>query len=152
MLTGQKKKFADALMRGENQTQSAKSAGYSEKTAKIKGSQLAKDKDVMAYMERVKSLPDGVSEEVEQTKNNTVPRVEIPPRYEDPIEVMKKIMSDNILLDPKLSLEAAAKLAPYVCQKIAEPGKKAAKNEAAKKAVNKFGAMTPPKLVVNNKG
>lgn len=152
MLTGQKKKFADALMLGENQTQSAKSAGYSEKTAKIKGSQLAKDKDVMAYMERVKSLPDGVSEEVEQTKNNTVPRVEIPPRYEDPIEVMKKIMSDNILLDPKLSLEAAAKLAPYVCQKIADPGKKAAKNEAAKKAVNKFGAMTPPKLVVNNKG
>lgn len=152
MLTGQKKKFADALMRGENQTQSAKAAGYSEKTAKIKGSQLAKDKDVLAYMERVKSLPDGVSEEVEQTKNNTVPRVEIPPRYEDPIEVMKKIMSDNILLDPKLSLEAAAKLAPYVCQKIAEPGKKAAKNEAAKKAVNKFGAMTPPKLVVNNKG
>ncbi|KLQ85203.1 hypothetical protein ABF62_11935 [Enterobacter hormaechei subsp. steigerwaltii] len=152
MLTGQKKKFADALMRGENQTQSAKAAGYSEKTAKIKGSQLAKDKDVLAYMERVKSLPDGVSEEVEQTKNNTVPRVEIPPRYEDPIEVMKKIMNDNILLDPKLSLEAAAKLAPYVCQKIAEPGKKAAKNEAAKKAVNKFGAMTPPKLVVNNKG
>lgn len=152
MLTGQKKKFADALMRGENQTQSAKAAGYSEKTAKIKGSQLAKDKDVLAYMERVKSLPDGVSEEVEQTKNNTVPRVEIPPRYEDPIEVMKKIMNDNILVDPKLSLEAAAKLAPYVCQKIAEPGKKAAKNEAAKKAVNKFGAMTPPKLVVNNKG
>ncbi|EPF3218150.1 terminase small subunit [Enterobacter hormaechei] len=152
MLTGQKKKFADALMRGENQTQSAKSAGYSEKTAKIKGSQLAKDKDVLAYMERVKSLPDGVSEEVEPTKKNTVPRVEIPPRYEDPIEVMKKIMNDNILLDPKLSLEAAAKLAPYVCQKVAEPGKKAAKNEAAKKAVNKFGAMTPPKLVVNNKG
>ncbi|HAV1837549.1 TPA: terminase small subunit [Enterobacter hormaechei subsp. steigerwaltii] len=152
MLTGQKKKFADALMRGENQTQSAKAAGYSEKTAKIKGSQLAKDKDVLAYMDRVKSLPDGVSEEVEQTKNNTVPRVEIPPRYEDPIEVMKKIMNDNILLDPKLSLEAAAKLAPYVCQKVAEPGKKAAKNEAAKKAVNKFGAMTPPKLVVNNKG
>ncbi|MCE1523690.1 terminase small subunit [Enterobacter hormaechei] len=152
MLTGQKKKFADALMRGENQTQSAKAAGYSEKTAKIKGSQLAKDKDVLAYMERVKSLTNGISEEVEQTKNNTVPRVEIPTRYEDPIEVMKKIMSDNILLDPKLSLEAAAKLAPYVCQKIAEPGKKAAKNEAAKKAVNKFGAMTPPKLVVNNKG
>lgn len=152
MLTGQKKKFADALMRGENQTQSAKAAGYSEKTAKIKGSQLAKDKDVLAYMERVKSLPDGVSEEVDQTKNNTVPRVEIPPRYEDPLEVMKKIMNDNMLVDPKLSLEAAAKLAPYVCQKIAEPGKKAAKNEAAKKAVNKFGAMTPPKLVVNNKG
>lgn len=152
MLTGQKKKFADALMRGENQTQSAKSAGYSEKTAKIKGSQLAKDKDVLSYMERVKSLPDGANEEVEQTKNDTIPRLEIPQRYEDPIEVMKKIMNDNILVDPKLSLEAAAKLAPYVCQKIAEPGKKAAKNEAAKKAVNKFGAMTPPKLVVNNKG
>ncbi|BCU51185.1 Terminase small subunit [Citrobacter amalonaticus] len=152
MLTGQKKKFADALIRGENQTQSAKSAGYSEKTAKIKGSQLAKDKDVLTYMERVKNLPDGVCDEVEEHKIESVLHVEIPPRYEDPIEVMKKIMNDNILVDPKLSLEAAAKLAPYVCQKIAEPGKKAAKNEAAKKAVNKFGAMTPPKLVVNNKG
>lgn len=152
MLTGQKKKFADALMRGENQTQSAKAAGYSEKTAKIKGSQLAKDKDVLSYMERVKNLPDGVCEEAEKPESDSVPQVEIPLRYEDPIEVMKKIMSDNIIVDPKLSLEAAAKLAPYVCQKIAEPGKKAAKNEAAKKAVRKFGAMTPPKLVVNNKG
>lgn len=151
MLTGQKKKFADALMRGENQTQSAKSAGYSEKTAKIKGSQLAKDKDVLTYMERVKNLPDGGCEEVGMPETEQVPDVEIPPRYEDPIEVMKKIMSDNIIVDPKLSLEAAAKLAPYVYQKIAEPGKKAAKKEAAKKAVNKFGAMTPPKLVVNNK-
>lgn len=153
MLTGQKKKFADALMKGSNQTQSAIAAGYSEKTAKIKGSQLAKDKDVRAYMERVSSLSKSEPvEERAQEKRKVVPQLEKPVRYEDPIEVMKKIMNDNILVDPKLSLEAAAKLAPYVCQKIAEPGKKAAKNEAAKRAVGKFGSMAPPKLVVNNKG
>lgn len=53
-LTRQKKKFADFLMKGLNQTQAAILAGYSEKTARSKGSQLAKEPCVLAYMASMK--------------------------------------------------------------------------------------------------
>lgn len=150
MLTGQKKRFADALMKGSNQRQAAISAGYSEKTAKVKGSQLAKDKDVIAYMDRVRAVnPEPVTSAADKAN---IPEVQKPVKFDDPIEVMKRIMNDSLLTDPKLSLEAAAKLAPYVCQKMGEGGKKDAKNSAAKKAATKFSGIAPPKLVVNNGG
>ena len=43
---------------------------------------------------------------------------------------------------------------PYIHPKKGETGKKDARNAAAKVAAGKgkFGAMAPPKLVVNNKG
>ncbi len=47
MLTTQKRKFALALMSGKNKTASAIAAGYSAKTARVKGSQLAKDPEVL---------------------------------------------------------------------------------------------------------
>ncbi|KDT76313.1 terminase small subunit [Escherichia coli 3-373-03_S1_C1] len=49
MLTTQKRKFALALMSGKNKTASAIAAGYSAKTARVKGSQLAKDPEVLAF-------------------------------------------------------------------------------------------------------
>lgn len=52
MLTTQKRKFALALMSGKNRTASAIEAGYSEKSARCKGSQLAKDPEVLAFMTR----------------------------------------------------------------------------------------------------
>lgn len=120
-------------MKGSNQTQSAIAAGYSEKTAKIKGSQLAKDKDVRAYMERVTSISEPAPvEERAQEKREVEPQLEKPVRYEDPIEVMKKIMNDNILLDPKLSLEAAAKLAPTSARKLQSPARRQQKMKQRK--------------------
>lgn len=52
MLTTQKRKFALALMSGKNRTASAIEAGYSEKSARCKGSQLAKDPEVLAFIAR----------------------------------------------------------------------------------------------------
>jgi phage terminase small subunit len=147
MLTAQKKRFADALMNGKNQRESAIEAGYSEKTAKIKGSQLAKDKDVRDFIERKKRR-----EEQPVIEDCNSPKLVKDKNFEDPIETMKFIMNYYIHEDPKLSLEAAAKLAPYLCQKVGESGKKEAKNSAAKKAASKFVSLAPPKLVINNKG
>lgn len=48
--TNRKKLFAKALKKGMTQKAAAIAAGYSEKTAKVKGSQLAKDPHVVAYM------------------------------------------------------------------------------------------------------
>lgn len=50
VLTSQKKKFADLLMKGITQTQAAILAGYSKKTARVKGCQLAKDPCILAYV------------------------------------------------------------------------------------------------------
>lgn len=139
--------FADALMRGMNQRQAAIHAGYSEKTAKVKGSRLAKDVDVVAYMARMR----GVNQQVNRDQSDASEdkdSSELP----DPLKVMAQIMTHYQLSDPKLSLEAAAKLATYICQKPNALGKKDAKAEAAKKSANRFATPPPPKLVVNNSG
>lgn len=52
MLTAQKRKYALALMSGMSQKDAAIKAGYSEKSARSKGSQLAKDPEVIAFIER----------------------------------------------------------------------------------------------------
>ncbi|WP_250320052.1 terminase small subunit, partial [Escherichia coli] len=59
MLTTQKRKFALALMSGKNKTASAIAAGYSAKTARVKGSQLAKDPEVLAFVAlSLKPIPE----------------------------------------------------------------------------------------------
>jgi len=160
MLTTKKRMFADALMRGQNKTQSAISGGYSPASAKYKGHELSKDKDVLAYIERVKkdNPRDDVATHSEPVPEKTETQKDDPPKLvkaesiDDPLLVMKRIMNDALYIDPKLALDAAAKLAPYVASKIGESGKKEAKNTAAKKAASAFSAMSPPKLVVNNSG
>ncbi|HEJ9744346.1 TPA: terminase small subunit [Proteus mirabilis] len=72
--------------------------------------------------------------------------------YPDPLAVIAEIMMKNKDIDPKLSLDAAAKLAPYLCSKKGDCGKKDEKRKAAKKAGNRFSPMPPPKLIINNKG
>jgi len=157
MLNTQKKRFAEERLAGANQTEAARRAGYSEKTAYSKGNQLAKDKDVLEYMAKLRGEP-AEPEPEPQPAANPEPGIEPdePPKVvnnkvsDDPVEVMRQIMKDNVFLDPKLALEAAKALAPYTNQKLSEPGKKDQKNAAAKKAASKFRGMAPPKLVVNN--
>jgi len=158
MLTTKKRLFAETWMRGENKTQSAIQAGYSPASAKYKGHELSKNKDVLDYIERLKKnhTADTLEPEKEnlpvqnEAETETEPKLIKTETIDDPLVVMRRIMNDNLLTDPKLSLDAAAKLAPYVCAKVGEPGKKEAKNSAAKKAANSFTSMSPPKLVVNN--
>jgi DNA-binding CsgD family transcriptional regulator len=52
VLTGQKRKYALALMSGSSQAEAARKAGYSEKTARSQGSRLAKDPDVIAFINK----------------------------------------------------------------------------------------------------
>jgi len=158
MLTTKKRNFAEIWMSGENKTQSAIKAGYSAASAKYKGHELSKNKDVLAYIERLKKTqinpePVQTPEEedvVEQAQEKQMPELVRTEKIEDPLVIMRRIMNDHLFTDPKLSLDAAAKLAPYVSAKVGEAGKKEAKNKAAKKAANSFTAMTPPKLIVNN--
>ncbi|HIE0432005.1 TPA: terminase small subunit [Serratia marcescens] len=160
MLTAQKRKFALALMSGSNQTASAIKAGYSEKSARSKGSQLANDPEVIAFIERKKNEKVEVDEypasrrdvntsAVNTNQDNSQRAV----HYDDPIEYLKAVMN-GLEPDDIGRRDAAKAMLPYMHPKKGESGKKDARNAAAKVAatVSKFGAMAPPKLVVNNKG
>lgn len=67
----------------------------------------------------------------------------------DPVLVLQEIMN-NVSEDPKLRLEAAKALMPYVHGKVAAQGKKEERQGRAKEAAKKFAPSAPPKLVVNN--
>lgn len=152
VLTGQKRKYALALMSGSSQAEAARKAGYSEKTARSQGSRLAKDPDVIAFINKKRAAdPYDVPTRDESTApppivNSTVKT------FEDPLEFLKSVMNDTTEeIDTRK--DAAKAMLPYLHPKKGEGGKKDARHAAAKVAAtaSKFGAMAPPKLVVNNK-
>ncbi len=164
MLTAQKRKFAVALMSGMSQKDAAIKAGYSEKSARSKGSQLAKDPEVIAFIERKKKENVEVDDVSAYRRNVYTPAVNTPEKipvpespptvgnYDDPLKFLMAVMNDaGEEIDVRK--DAAKAMLPYIHPKKGETGKKDARNAAAKVAAgaSKFGAMTPPKLVVNNK-
>ncbi|EMX4936277.1 terminase small subunit [Enterobacter roggenkampii] len=162
MLTAQKRKYALALMSGMSQKDAAVKAGYSEKSARSKGSQLAKDPEVIAFIERKKRERVEVDDEPAYRRNvytpavNTLEEKRLPAassagEYEDPLDFLKSVMN-NVGYEIETRKDAAKAMLPYMHQKKGEGGKKDAKAEAAKKAANKFAIQQPPKLVVNNRG
>ena len=164
MLTAQKRKFAVALMTGMSKKDAAVKAGYSEKSARSKGSQLAKDPEVIAFIARKKKEIVTVDEVPACRKNVYTPAVNIPKnipvpeappvtgKYDDPLQFLMSVMNDSTE-DIDTRKDAAKAMLPYVHPKKGETGKKEARSAAAKVAAvaSKFGSMAPPKLVVNNK-
>lgn len=166
MLTAQKRKFALALMSGSTQTAAAIKAGYSEKSARSKGSQLANDPEVIAFIGRKRKEDVEVDDEPQCRRNVYTPAVNIPENepppstpsplpdsageYEDPLDFLRSVMN-TVGYDIDTRKDAAKAMLPYMHQKKGEGGKKDAKAEAAKKAANKFAVQQPPKLVVNNR-
>ncbi|EMK8059145.1 terminase small subunit [Escherichia albertii] len=164
MLTAQKRKFALALMTGASKKDAAINAGYSEKSARSKGSQLAKDPEVIAFIERKKREKNEVDEYPTGGKNVYTPAVNIPDEdrddtgpenlinnvFDDPLDFLRTVMNCSLveLNDRK---DAAKAMLPYMHAKKGEGGKKDAKKDAAVKALaSKFGAMPAPRLVASN--
>lgn len=143
MLTSKKRLFAEALLTGKSQTDSAKSAGYSAKTAKQAGYKLANDKEIQEYINRKQhNVALYNSESEEKVKEITVSKQ----HYSDPIEFLNDLMN-NEDEDPKLRLEAAKAMMPYLHAKIGEQGKKENKIDKANNvARGKFAPSSPPKL------
>ncbi|ANK45199.1 TPA: terminase small subunit [Klebsiella pneumoniae] len=168
MLTAQKRKFAVALMSGMSQKDAAIKAGYSEKSARSKGSQLAKDPEVIAFISRKKKEVIETDDVPTYGKKVYTPAVNSPQKkegaavpaeglavvgqFDDPLQFLMAVMNDSTE-DIDTRKDAAKAMLPYVHPKKGETGKKEARNAAAKVAagVSKFGSMAPPKLVVNNK-
>lgn len=106
-------------------------AGCPEKTASAAGARLAKDPDVIAYLERLeKATPEQVvKHDVKPLTTNTT--IQAAKNLADPLEFLESVYSDPVE-DMALRVRAAQAALPYVHGKVAEKGKKETKAETAR--------------------
>lgn len=139
-LTEQKRRYAEARLSGLGKKQAAITAGCPEKTASQAASRLEKDPEVQAAMGR--SVVVNSTMKSEQPQGDPDPY--IPAAADDPMDFLKGVMQD-LVADPKLRIDAAKALLPYIHGKVAEGGKKEQKADAAKKAATgRFRTGAPP--------
>ncbi|HEE6178693.1 TPA: terminase small subunit [Acinetobacter baumannii] len=130
-LTEKKKAFALAKRKGKDNKEAAILAGCPEKTASAAGARLAKDPDVIAYLERLeKAAPEQVvKHDVKPLTTNTT--IQAAKNLADPLEFLESVYSDPVE-DMALRVRAAQAALPYVHGKVAEKGKKETKAETAR--------------------
>ncbi|MDH1005690.1 terminase small subunit [Acinetobacter junii] len=132
-LTEKKKAFALAKQKGKDNKEAAILAGCPEKTASAAGARLAKDPDVIAYLERLeKATPEQVVKH-EVKPLTTFTAIQNADQRDDPLEFLKSVWTDQVE-DMALRVRAAQAALPYVHGKVAEKGKKETKEDAAKQA------------------
>lgn len=145
-LTDKKRKFVAALQSGLSGANAAVAAGYSEKGASQAASRLMKDPDVIAALERKEMVEQAKAQAKEEGKSVSIPNLS--KMYSDPKEFLKAVMNDP-LEDPKLRVDAAKSLMPYVHQRQGEGGKKEAQQKKAEKVASRFSPSAPPRLVAS---
>jgi phage terminase small subunit len=154
-LTDKKRRFADALQSGASKREAAIAAGYSEKTASQAGSKLAKDPDVVAAISRKTRAKNATPAEVKAAAKVNSPAVEISTgeglvfaEFSDPRDFLVAVMNEQDA-EPRLRVDAAKALMPYVHGKVADQGKKEAVADAAKQAgKGKYSQGRPPLSIV----
>ncbi|MPW44812.1 terminase small subunit [Acinetobacter guerrae] len=130
-LTEKKKAFALAKQKGKDNKEAAILAGCPEKTASAAGARLAKDPDVIAYLERLdEATPEQVvKHEVKPLTTSTT--IQASKNLADPLEFLESVYSDPVE-DMALRVRAAQAALPYIHGKVAEKGKKETKAETAR--------------------
>ena len=154
-LTDKKRRFADALQSGVSKRDAAIAAGYSERTASQAGSKLAKDPDVIAAMSRKTRAKNATPAEVKAAgKVNSSPALETQEEgldfaeFADPRDFLAAVMNERSA-EPRLRVDAAKALMPYIHGKIADQGKKDAIADAAKRTgKGKYAQGRPPLSIV----
>lgn len=151
-LTAKMRKFAQAVVSGLSNKDSAITAGYAEKTAAQAGAKLAKNPDIISYIEKLKAdkkltsdtqkvkaenfvevvSVERIEPEVEQANGQFVGRDDIAVGgVDDPLEYLKKVWT-NEDEDPDLRLKAAQAAMPYVHGKVGTKGKKETQKDEAR--------------------
>jgi phage terminase small subunit len=154
-LTDKKRRFADALQSGASKRDAAIAAGYSEKTASQAGSKLAKDPDIIAAMGRKIRAAGAAGEKVKPGQKVNSPDAGdhgddalVIVETDDPREFLVAVMNQKDV-EPRLRVDAAKALMPYVHGKVADQGKKDALQEAAKQAAKgRYAQGKPPLSIV----
>lgn len=149
-LTGKKQLFAEALLAGKSNKEAALAAGYSAASASAAGSRLAKDKDVLAHQQR-KVAADDKPKAGSPSPSGQPGSFDLSQAlaHRDPRAFLLAAMND-VLLEPKLRIDAAKALMPFEFAKKGEGGKKEQQADAAKKVANRFAPAAPPKLAAAN--
>lgn len=138
-LTAKKKAFAQAKHDGADNKEAAIFAGYSPETASQAGSRLAKDPDVVAYIERLKINTEVKAEtKPEPRPIITKKDIETAGSRADPLKFLEEIWTDPVE-DMKLRMDAAKAALPYFHGKVAEKGKKESQADDAKAAATGGG-------------
>ena len=158
-LTPKMRKFAHAVVDGMSNKDSAITAGYEEKTASQAGTRLAKNPEILAYIEKLKAdkkLKQGgeklkveVKAEIvevqvaeprhEQPRSEFIGRDEIAiGSHEDPLEYLKSVWMDKGQ-DEELRVACAKAALPYVHGKVADKGKKQTQEDEARATAKSGG-------------
>ncbi|ENR6275833.1 MULTISPECIES: terminase small subunit [Acinetobacter] len=141
-LTEKMEKFALAIVDGKTNKEAAISAGYAEKTASAAGARLAKDPEIIVYIEMLKAQKEGRSltsdspkvkpkDTPENSGEDENPIEEFQFEGDDPLDFLIKVMNFNGNKLP-LRMQAAIAALPYKHGKVAEKGKKETKAETAR--------------------
>jgi len=154
-LTDKKRRFADALQSGASKRDAAIAAGYSERTASQAGSKLAKDPDVIAAISRKTRVKNATPAEVKAAgKVNSPAEAGAPEEglvfaeFDDPRDFLVAVMNEQAA-EPRLRVDAAKALMPYIHGKVADQGKKEAVADAAKQAgKGRYARGKPPLTIV----
>ncbi|HEF4773675.1 terminase small subunit [Burkholderia multivorans] len=151
-LTAKKRKFADAVLAGKSNKDAAIAAGYSPATASAAGSRLVKDKDVALYLaaNRVQKESSAAARAQQAAPPQKPAGFDLGAmtNFTDPKAFLIAAMNDA-RTEPKLRIDAAKALMPFVHKRLGEGGKKEQRDEAAKKAASRFAQAAPPRLVAN---
>lgn len=138
-LTAKKKAFAQAKHDGANNKEAAIFAGCSPETASQAGSRMAKDPDVVAHIERLKSVKD-VNTDVKPDPKPIITKKDIDSAGSraDPLKFLEEIWTDPVE-DMKMRMDAAKAALPYFHGKVADKGKKESQADDAKAAATGGG-------------
>ncbi|WP_043041374.1 terminase small subunit, partial [Acinetobacter baumannii] len=131
-LTEKMEKFALAIVDGKTNKEAAISAGYAEKTASAAGARLAKDPEIIVYIEMLKAKKEGRSltsdrpnvkpeNKPENSGEDENPIEEFQFEGDDPLDFLIKVMNFNGNKLP-LRMQAAIAALPYKHGKVAEKG------------------------------
>lgn len=160
-LTPKKRAFIAAVREGASNKDAAIAAGCPVKTASAAGSRLAKDSDVIAELHKLDALHP-VKADVKTVKGVKAPETPHAPEelaaqsestpfdltkaltHRDPKDFLLAVMND-FESEPKLRVDAAKALMPFVHPRKGESGKKEqAKDKAAQVAAGRFGTRKGP--------
>lgn len=141
-LTAKMKAFAQAKLQGKSNKEAAVLAGYSERSATMQGSQLAKNPEVIAYLDSLNNQGGGGIEHMPLGEAAISAELKDMNNVTNSLEFLQYIYK-NPRIDRKTRIEAAKAALPYEHGKVAETGKKEQKENNAQEAAKagKFATL-----------
>lgn len=131
LLNDKQELFARNMAAGQNQKESCINAGYSENGAAAAASRLMRNPEILARIEELRAQPAELNNDVNKVVKSAhaaMPAQIVPDN--DPMLFLQSVINDE-RWPPKLRVDAAKALMPYVHARIGEAGKKETALDAA---------------------